>query len=48
MKENSAPKPGCNCAVCNWANRRIERERDLEVNYARYQAGKLVIPDAKE
>lgn len=46
MKPESAPKPGCPCAVCDWANRRIEREQrqaaDLAENYARYEAGLLV------
>lgn len=41
-----APIPGCDCDVCVWANRRIERERrldeDLEANYKKYLAGELV------
>lgn len=40
------PAPGCECAVCEWANRRIEREQrldeDLAANYTRYLAGDLV------
>lgn len=41
-----APLAGCECAVCEWANRRIEREQrldeDLAANYERYLAGDLV------
>lgn len=47
-----APKPGCECAVCQWANRRIEREQrldaDLTENYQRYQAGELVSRDDRD
>lgn len=46
MVPDYTPKPGCDCAVCAWANRRIARERaldeDLEANYQRYLAGELV------
>ena len=47
-----APLPGCRCDVCNWANRRIERERrldeDLAANYKKYEAGELVSRDERE
>jgi hypothetical protein len=47
-----APVDGCPCAVCVWANQRIERERrldeDLASNYDKYLAGELVSKDARE
>jgi hypothetical protein len=52
MNRHAAPLEGCDCTVCNWANRRIERDRrldkDLEANYALYEAGLLVSKDDKE
>lgn len=46
MQSDSAPKPGCACAVCLWANRIIERQQsldaDLAENYELYLAGDLV------
>lgn len=52
MDNRTAPQPGCNCNVCQWANARIERERrldaDLEANYAKYLAGELVSRDGKD
>ena len=43
-----APLEGCNCAVCQWANRRIRQEADLEANYAKYLAGLLVSSDERD
>lgn len=47
--KDHAPLEGCHCNVCNWANRRIEREEreflDLFANYQRYLAGELVSRD---
>lgn len=52
MEDQTAPRPGCNCDVCQWANARIERERrlddDLAANYDRYLAGELVSKDGRE
>lgn len=53
MQPESAPKPGCDCAVCQWANlpiaqrtmspgARVAQDEDLAANYARYEAGLLV------
>lgn len=51
-KPEFAPKPGCDCAVCQWANRRIEREQrlatDLAENYRKYEAGELVSRDERD
>jgi hypothetical protein len=52
MEDKTAPRPGCTCDVCNWANRRMDRERrladDLEANYRRFTSGELVSRDGKE
>lgn len=52
MEDQTAPRPGCACDVCQWANARIERERrlddDLAANYDRYLAGELVSKDGRE
>lgn len=46
MEDQTAPRRGCTCDVCKWANARIERQRqqdeDLEANYQRYLDGELV------
>ena len=46
MEDQTAPRPGCSCDVCKWANAIIERnarlDADLEANYKRYLAGELV------
>jgi hypothetical protein len=51
-EDKSAPRPGCNCDVCNWTNRLIEAQRrldeDLAANYERYLAGDLVSRDGRE
>jgi len=59
MEDKSAPRPGCNCDVCAWANRILEAQRrileaqrrqddDLAANYAAYLSGALVSRDARE
>lgn len=52
MEDQTAPRPGCDCAVCTWANRIIERNRrldaELDSNYRRYLAGELVSREEKE
>lgn len=52
MEDQTAPRRGCDCAVCQWLNARIEREHrlsaDLEANYQRYLAGELVSKDDRE
>lgn len=52
MEDQTAPRKGCTCDVCKWANARIERQRaqdaDLEANYQRYLAGELVSRDGRE
>lgn len=52
MKDKTAPRPGCICAVCLWANRRIQREawaeEDLRLNYEKYLAGELVSKDDRD
>lgn len=51
-EDKTAPRLGCKCDVCEWARRRIERERrsfdELEANYRRYLAGDLVSREGKE
>lgn len=44
---NRAPRPGCNCTVCEWFRKAAERDADLAANYALYLAGNLVLKDAK-
>ena len=52
MEDQTAPRPGCSCEVCTWANRRLEAQRRLEAdlsdNYARYLAGELVSKEDRE
>jgi hypothetical protein len=52
MTDKYAPLDGCNCPVCDWANRRLEAQRrldeDLAANYAKYLAGELVSRDGRE
>lgn len=48
MTPESAPQPGCECAVCQWANRLLARDQDLADNYRRYEAGELVSKDEKD
>jgi len=52
MEDKSAPRLGCNCDVCAWANRILEAQRrlddDLAANYAAYLSGALVSRDARE
>lgn len=52
MDDRSAPRPGCDCDVCVWANRRAEREQrlaeDLASNYEKYLNGDLVSKDGRE
>lgn len=51
---HNAPVPtqDCNCDLCQWANRRIARQRqldaDLYANYERYLDGELVSRDEDE
>lgn len=52
MEDQTAPRKGCPCTVCTWANDRIAAQRaldaDLAANYARYEAGELVSRDGQE
>jgi len=52
MENKTAPRPGCSCDVCTWANQRIEAEQrldaDLAANYEKYLAGALVSREGKE
>lgn len=51
-EDKSAPRSGCNCAVCIWANNIIEWNRrldeDLDANYQKYLNAALVSRDSRE
>ncbi len=48
MEDQTAPRPGCNCPVCRWANDKRQKDEDLAANYEKYLAGELVSKDSRE
>lgn len=52
MEDKTAPRKGCPCTVCTWANTKLDAQRaldaDLAANYERYLAGDLVSREERE